>query len=218
MSLVSEIKCARCDRKYSGVRSRCPYCGARRIGRGKYTEDSENAKGKMLISVLVMGVLVVAAGVLLFTTPIDAEAGLPPVIEEPSSGLGDLEDIDTLPGLNPLGPSEPDDEEDINDALGEPPQPPAAPEVRDVVITFQNRRIEDFTERVGNSIVLGVRVEPIGIEEPIIWMSGDTSVFEVVATNPEGTSARVTAISHGDVYLTVSVGGVEARCMVRVRR
>jgi len=72
MAIINEIKCARCDRKYSGVRSRCPYCGARRIGRGKYSEDSDNAKGKMLISVLIMAVFLVASGILLFTTPVDA--------------------------------------------------------------------------------------------------------------------------------------------------
>ena len=69
MSIIPEVKCARCDRSYSGVRSRCPYCGARRIGGGKYSEEGDNSKGKMIIGVLILAVLVVAAGVLLFTTP-----------------------------------------------------------------------------------------------------------------------------------------------------
>ena len=66
MSIIAEVKCARCDRKYSGVRSRCPYCGARRIGRGKYSEEADDSRGKMLIGILIMAVLVVAAGVLLY--------------------------------------------------------------------------------------------------------------------------------------------------------
>ena len=108
MSIVSEIKCARCDRKYSGVRSRCPYCGARRIGRGKYSEDSDNSKGKMLISVLVLGVCVIAAGFLLFTTPVDAGSDVKdtpntsqtPVIPDESDNVS-LENTNTPPPSPP---------------------------------------------------------------------------------------------------------------------
>jgi hypothetical protein len=65
---------------------------------------------------------------------------------------------------------------------------------------------------------MGVRVEPIGIEEEIIWMSSDRSVFEVVPQNTEGTQARITMIGRGTADLIVSVGGVEAVCIIRVTR
>ena len=212
MSIVSEIKCARCDRKYSGVRSRCPYCGARRIGRGKYSEESDNSKGKMLISVLIMGVLVVAAGVLLFTTPVEAEGGGPPVIVSPEPTSGPEDDIESMEGTNRPSPT-PTPSPEL-----ETPTPTPAPEVRSVLITHNNRRMEDFTARVGEVVPLGVRVEPVGVEEEIIWLSSDRSVFEVVETNAEGSAVRVTGIGPGTATLTVSVGGVEATCIVRVRR
>ena len=212
MSIVSEIKCARCDRKYSGVRSRCPYCGARRIGRGKYSEDSDNSKGKMLISVLVLGVLVIAAGFLLFTTPpAEADTTSPP----PTSPTGSLPDEgDNISLTNPDTPP-PSTPPTVSDT----PTPPPAPQVQSVTITYAGRGIKDndLTEYVGNKLALGARVEPPGIEEVIDWRSSDTGVFEIVPTSTDGTAATLTPIAKGTATLTVTVGGVESTCIIRIR-
>ena len=212
MSIISEIKCARCDRKYSGVRSRCPYCGARRIGRGKYSEDGDNSKGKMLIGVLIMSVLVVAAGVLLFTTPQPDDYDLGPALaaSPPASMPSDTE-VDTVPGLHSIPDPTPTPEEPA----------PAEPEleVRTVTIVYgsQNRSMSDFTARVGERTPLRVRIEPIGITEEIEWTSSNTAVFEVVRDNPEGTAATVHGVGSGTATLTVTVGGVSRDCIVRIR-
>jgi len=218
MSLVSEIKCARCDRKYSGVRSRCPYCGARRIGRGKYTEDADNTKGKMLISILIMSALVVAAGVLLFSAPIDADASPPPTAGDaaPPELSSPEDDVVTEPGENRPQTSPPPE---VSSPSPPEPPPPPGPEVRSVTVTFGTGTLNaDFTERVGNTLTFGVRVEPVGVEEDIIWMSSNIGVFDIVELNPEGTQARLTAISPGTETLTVSVGGVTAEHTVRIIR
>ena len=219
MSLVSEIKCARCDRKYSGVRSRCPYCGARRIDRGKYTEDSDNAKGKMLISILILGCLVVAAGVLLFSTDIDAGATSPPSIAETDPGLTDPEDnITSLPGVG-QGTTRPQYEEE------EPyePEEPEAPEVRSISVRTQHGRFPtdsqgrgDASINVGEVLNMTVNIEPIGVEAEVIWDSG-SSFFEIVPTSADGTTARLTGVSRGSGDFTVSVGGVNFAGTVRVR-
>jgi len=212
VSIVSEIKCARCDRKYSGVRSRCPYCGARRIGRGKYSEDSDNSKGKMLISVLVLGVLVVAAGFLLFSTPpVEAEEGNPPPTS-PTGSLPDDGDNTSLENPNTPPPSTPP-------TVSDTPTPPPAPQVQSVTITYAGRAIKDndLTEYVGNKLALGARVEPPGIEEVINWQSSDTGVFEIVPTSTDGTAATLTPIAKGVATLTVTVGGVESTCIIRIR-
>jgi len=222
MSIVSEIKCARCDRKYSGVRSRCPYCGARRIGRGKYTEDADNTKGKMLISVLIMGVLVVAAGVLLLTTPIDADAAPPATVlggieeDPPSSGLPDIEgDITSEPGRNLPTASIPDEAEENDEYDDDIPEDPP---VRSVGIFHNNNRMVDFTEPVHGELIFNVRVEPLGISEVPQWSSSNEAVFEVTPLNLEQTQARLVMRGTGTATLTVSVGGVEATCIVRVSR
>ena len=104
MSVISEIKCNKCDRMYSGVRSKCPYCGTRRISKGKYAEDGDNSTGKILIAILIMTVFVVATGVLLFTTEVDD-------IPDPSLSDNDFEDdpeLDpgyvSLPTFDPVEP------------------------------------------------------------------------------------------------------------------
>ena len=218
MSIISEVKCARCDRKYSGVRSRCPYCGARRIGSGKYSEEGDNSKGKMIIGILILGVLVVAAGVLLFTTPIPEDDVISsPVVTESESTYSPEEDIVSVTGTGPNVPVSPEPEP----TEPELPSPPPV-EVQSVVITYAGLPITDFSEPVGAPVPLRVRVEPaVEFDEEVVWTSSDTSVFEVVKDNPEGTAATVHIIGSGTstfATLTVSIGGVEAECIVRVRR
>ena len=219
MSIISEVKCARCDRTYSGVRSRCPYCGARRIGSGKYSEEGDNSKGKMIIGVLILAVLVVAAAVLLFTTQkpeISPEPSRdiesPPTVEMPNE-----EDNVSMPGAKPpVSPSPSPVETSPEEETTTPP-----PQVESIIITFAGYENNDFTEPAGGKVPLKAKVEPVGIEfdEEIVWKSSDTTVFEVVKDNPEGTSAMVTMIGSGtakSATLTVSIGGVEATCIVRL--
>jgi len=221
VGIISEVKCARCDRKYSGVRSRCPYCGARRIGSGKYSEEGDNTRGKMIIGVLILAVLVVAAGVLLFTTPRpedELERDPSPQIsdEDPSRMPGDTDNIN-MPGLTSPDPS-PSEPEETDD---ETPTPTPV-QVQSIEITYAGTKMEDFSEPVGKKTPLRIRVEPPGaeVDAEIIWTSSDTSVFEVVADNLEGTAASVTITGTGSArhaILTVSIGDIEAQCDVRIR-
>ena len=218
MSIIGEVKCARCDRKYSGVRSRCPYCGARRIGRGKYSEENDNSKGKMLIGVMVLAVLVVAAGVLLLTAdkpPNPNEDIYSSPRESPVISMPDDEDVTsvTSTGTIPPSPSASEDDEDNGDAS---PTPTETIELVSLAITYSNVKKEDFTAKIGEKVPLRARMEPLGINETVIWTSSNTGVFQVVTDNLEGTSATVTGIGVGTATLTISVGGKEATCVVRV--
>ena len=213
MSVISEVKCARCDRMYSGVRSRCPYCGARRIGSGKYSEENDNSKGKMIIGVLIMAVLVVAAGVLLFTAPkpVDPDPG-PSMSSSPDPSPSNIdEDIEVIEGSNTTSPSPSPTEP-------ESPSPTPPPRVESVVITYSNFPKDDFTATIGETVPLRVKIEPVGIElkEKIIWESSDTSVFDVVADNVAGTAATVKGLGKGTAVLTVYVDSEKAECIVRV--
>jgi len=163
----------------------------------------------MLISVLIMGALVVAAGVLLFTTPVEADTNPSGSIVSQFPDLPDENDNNSL--VNPITPPPPTPFVTLE------PTPTPALKVNSVTITFAGKKTEDFTEYVGKSVALGARVDPVGIEETIIWTSSDRGVFEVVATNTEGTAATVTPIAKGTAILSVSVGDVEATCTVRIR-
>jgi len=165
----------------------------------------------MWIGILIMSVLVVAVGVLLFTTPAQGEddPGDPPE-NTPSSSLPDESENETVQGEE-VPPSPPATEDNT------PPTPTPPQEVRTVTITYSGRAKTDFTIRVGENVPLSVRIEPLGIEADIIWTSSDRNIFEVVPVDLEGRQVKVTGVGIGNATLTVSVGGVEATCIVRGR-
>jgi len=217
MAVVNEIKCARCDRKYSGVRSRCPYCGARRIGRGKYSEDSDNARGKMLISVLIMAVFTVGAGVLLFTTPVDADA------PDPDNGINissPEDDINSLP-VNVDPTPEPTPE----------PTPIIQLSVTSLTITYEGRNVQpEFSVKREEKVGLRVQVEPPDVIEAndlkIVWESSNEDQFTVTPVLINGHYYGVTVEgvnTEGSARLIVTVGdpnngGMEESVLVRSRR
>ena len=73
MGLIPQVKCGRCDRSYSGLRSRCPYCGAHRHKKGKRVTDSDNATWKLIIGILLIVVLIAAVIVILVTGSGDSD-------------------------------------------------------------------------------------------------------------------------------------------------
>jgi len=217
MSIISEIKCARCDRKYSGIRSRCPYCGARRIGRGKYSEDADNSRGKMLIGVLIMAVLVVAAGILLFTTapppaPDNSASAMSPPATEPT--LSEIENS-TMPGINSVPP----ETESPSPTIESPSTPPPL-QVRSVAIVYGPKNVvkTDVTEKIGVKLPLKALIEPIGTTDEITWTSSNEKVFTVTKTTTDGTQINMVGVGVGTATLTVSVGGVEAKCVMRIKK
>ena len=95
MSVIPKITCRRCGREYSGLRSRCPYCGT---GRSKSAEriplrtSSENAgtpaaehaavntKWQMLFGGILL-LAVVAAVIVLITVSLNASQNTPSAAE-----------------------------------------------------------------------------------------------------------------------------------------
>jgi len=202
MAIINKIKCARCDRKYSGVRSRCPFCGARRTGSGKYSDDSNGSNFKMLVSVLIMAVFTVAAGILLITTPVEADAGRIP--ESPPQLNNPEDDINNQESLVPEPTPEPT------------PEPPPAP-TKLTAIEIRNewgRATADISISPGEMVSLQVFVEPESVVENsdmrITWESSDTDIFVVAPEiyKDRNWKATISGISRtaGTAELTVTVG------------
>ncbi len=68
MGFIPQVKCSRCDRKYSGLLAKCPYCGARRNKKGVRAVTNDNSTWKMVIGLLLLVVLIAAVIVLVVTS------------------------------------------------------------------------------------------------------------------------------------------------------
>ena len=215
MAMISEIKCARCDRKYSGIRSRCPYCGELRIGRGKNAEDAENSRGKMLICVLILAVLTVGAAVLLLTTPEEVPDPGPAIdYQNGEEDNGPLEDPGTVSIPGPELPPPPEPEPDP------PPPEPAPPAINSITVTHGGvplRFVNEYSANVGDRLRFGVRIDPAAAADyaEIRWVPQNPNIVDIVAEDETGLTAMATHIARGyarwtvyvndDLYFTVSV-------------
>jgi len=161
----------------------------------------------MLISVLIMAVFAVAAAVLLFTTPIDAEAVDP---EDDTAILTPEDEIDSLEGIYP--------EESPTPPPVEPDEPEVILEVSSITITYGGSPLQfgnEFSIKVGDRLELGARIEPPNLDVTPEWSSSDEEIFAAV---PVVGGVAVTGIQAGNATLTVVAGDKTVECTVRVTR
>jgi len=184
------------------------------MGRGKYSEESDNFKGKLLVSILIMVVLAVATGVLVITAPAQ-ENGL----VEWDLGInipGD--DGTTSIYTDPTDPTYPDEFEDPYDYV-----PYVEPAILSASVLFfgSARPDRDFTLEMGTSAPLRLRIISEGMDEDdydITWESSDRTVFDVVASDTTGLAASLTPIGIGTAYLRVTINGETFEYVGRIRR
>jgi len=157
----------------------------------------------MLISILILSVFTVAAGVMLFTTPADAP-GVP--TDDPSINNPE-DDINTLPGIEPDYTPPP-----TEDPIETPP--PLTLEALQIWIP-RDRRVTDFSlsPRWGLEIQLAAVLDPPGVDIPVTWESSNEEVL--VLTEVVG-GIKVTAVGNGSAHIILRAGDMEDRCVVHV--
>ena len=201
MSVISEVKCGRCDRKYSGFRSRCPYCGARRSKRGKHADEVDNAKAKLIIGIILLVVLIGATMVLIFTSALNNDdTNDPPGVSDTSPEISDPDEgITSLETPEVESPS---------------PSPSSSPEivVTDVKIVWAvngDAREDVSLKGIGDVEEFEFVTVPETDDREAVWESSDEEVFMVV-------DGRVTGTGAGWATLTCTVDGVTGECIIRV--
>ena len=204
MGIISEVKCGRCDRRFSGLRSRCPYCGARRGKRGKQSYESENSKAKMIIGVALMLVLIVAVAVLLITSLSDKTN--PDDVSSPPPSIPDSDGVDGADGSSP--PPSPDVDDD---PVTTSPDVPVAV-IESIKIMYAGYEKTDVTVKIGEKLKFDTKTVPADTDEPVVWTSSNEAVFVVLSTG------QVTGIAVGDETLTVTCGDATWECIIRVRK
>ena len=177
MSVIPKITCRRCGREYSGLRSRCPYCGT---GRSKSAEriplrtSSENAgtpaaehaavntKWQMLFGGILL-LAVVAAVIVLITVSLNASQNTPSVAEPTPPA--------TVSSAAPVATPTPTPEPT--------PTPTPTPSVTSITITFLGSKRTEFAAKVGDEVPLSTTIYPAGGNQTVTWSSKDESIATV---------------------------------------
>ena len=202
MSVIPKITCRRCGREYSGLRSRCPYCGT---GRSKSAEriplrtSSENAgtpaaehaavnmKWQMLFGGILL-IAVVAAVIVLITVSLNA-------------------------GKNASASAEPTPPATVSSAAPvttPTPTPTPTPSVTSITITFLGSKRTEFAAKVGDEVPLSTTIYPTGGDQTVTWSSKDESIATV------SDKGVVTGVGKGTTTITAECGGVKADCTVYI--
>ena len=202
MGLISEVKCSRCDRRYSGLRSRCPYCGARKRKRGKRVAEEDNAVWKLVVGLLVVVALIAAVVVLLVTSLGDKDDTGSTVTDPPSTASYSAGDGVTEITSSP----EPSPSETTT------PTPTPTPVLQAVAITIYGGTTTDATLDLGVKYDFNYSTTPSDyVGGTPVWSSSDESVFVILQTG------EATAVGSGTATLTVTLDGVSTTCIIRVK-
>lgn len=230
MGLFSENKCTRCDRRYSGLKGRCPYCGARKSKRSKKNINNDKVGLKVGIGIALMVLLMAAVAVILVfsltgenadsTSDFTDALGITNNTDVPEDGEPEYsvnEGVTSTPStVKPEDTQEPDDAQKP-DAPADTPaddtdtQEPADTQEPDmaVTITWLDEPVTDFTLNIGETLSLGYTTtkETTSVPE---WTIDDSSIASVLPTG------EVAAIASGSATITVTIDGASAECIVRV--
>ena len=202
MSVIPKITCRRCGREYSGLRSRCPYCGtsrSRSAERIPLRTSSENAgtpaaehaavnmKWQMLFGGILL-IAVVAAVIVLITVSLNA-------------------------GKNASASAEPTPPATVSSAAPvttPTPTPTPTPSVTSITITFLGSKRTEFAAKVGDEVPLSTTIYPTGGDQTVTWLSKDESIATV------SDKGVVTGVGKGTTTITAECGGVKADCTVYI--
>lgn len=205
MSLFPRITCRKCGREFSGIRSRCPYCGTLRVKQSERTpnptpgENPEvpageraavNTRWQLIFGAILLAAVVLAV-IVLVSVSLNGE-----VQATPSPTL-------PLVTFTPATPSP-------------TPTPTPTPELQSIGIYYYDRALEDFTEPVGVSLYLSVQVFPttVPIDGAVKWTSSDPNV---VSVTQDGNNCTVTMVSSGVCTITAECYNVSCSVTARVR-
>lgn len=208
MSVIPKITCRRCGREYSGLRSRCPYCGTSRkksAERIPLRTSSENAgtpaaehaavntKWQLLFGGILL-IAVVAAVIVLITVSLNAEKNSSAAVDPtPPATVSSAAPV-TTPTPTPTST----------------PTPTPTPSVTSVTITFLGSKRTEFAAKVGDEVQLSATVYPTGTDQTVTWSSKDESVAKV------SDKGVVIGVGKGTTTITVECGGVKADCTVYI--
>ena len=198
---MAKIQCGRCDRRYSSLRLKCPYCGAHRSKKTIRREQNDVSGAKFLIGGLALLLLIAAVVVVVV---ISLRNGEP--LDEPTETQTQQTDYVQDDGVVSV-------EGDSAETTDSKPAEETIDQLSQIVsvnVTQDGEVIEDTTMQAGTTEQFSYETNPTGTDELAIWTSDDESVAVVLQ------NGQVTAVGEGTTNINVKVGGQKGIMIVRV--
>ena len=228
MGFVPEVKCPRCDRRYSALRARCPYCGTYRHRRTKKTAEADNATWKMVVG----GALLVVLAVAVITLTADANKTKTAQAEAAAKKEQEIIDASLEKSVETLAkeaddfvdsqkPPEGEDTENGEGEEGTEQVPIPEIPVETVKLFINGKELTaykgddydyDISVGLAASYTLSFTVVPESrmADVTATWTCTDQSILAVMQ------SGKITGLSRGTAYLYCKVENAEASVVVRV--
>ena len=212
MGLIPKVKCSRCDKSYSGLKNKCPYCGASRGRSGKRVADTGDNAARFMIKMLLLLALVVTVISMLV---IDFDS-------EPVSGTT----LGTPPPVTNQGEGDEGGEMGEDGTIISSPVPTATPEPTPPAVEatslgirwqFWAEGVRDMTIPVGTIIELWAQVFPTDATSEPIWSTSASTVANFRVLPEDTRRIELEARSAGEATISVTVDGQESEIIVRVR-
>lgn len=203
MAIIPRVKCSRCDRSYSGLQSRCPYCGARRSKGGKFgVPESGNPRWRLAVGVLLLVAIICT------------------VIALVNIGTGEdttTADASTTTSAGTTTSPDPSASASVSDAADVSPSPTVSAEevpletISAISVQWQFfSGTNEMTINVGDFIPLTAVITPSTADVTVTWTSDNKAVCTV------DEAGNITAVGVGQVNIIAEYNGVQGVLVVRV--
>ena len=213
MSLIPKVKCSRCDRSYSGLKNKCPYCGASRGRGGKRAYDNADLSARRMIQVLLLVALIITAisMAVLDLSGEDIPGGAGP------GGPGVSQGQDPGPGEN--GGENGENGSDPAPPIATPPPTPEPVQVTSVGITWRGKRpgVYDFSLTLGERFELQGEIWPTDANVEIDWSTDDQTIVNFQVHPDDRNRITLETRGRGNTNIRATVGDQSQAVIVRVR-
>ncbi len=207
MGFIPKTTCRRCFREYSGLRSRCPYCGTKKVkdstrtpastdstvrGTAANSRAAANAKWQMIFGAIILAVVILAV-IVLISVSINGDSG--------EGGGGTATASPSLTPQTTLTPTP---------TLTPSPTPTVSVTSITIIWSVDGQPRTEFAISAGSGIQMAATVYPLEVEADVVWSSSNEGIMTVDQTG------YVTGVSTGSATLYAECGGVQAACTVYV--
>lgn len=218
MKLVPQVKCRRCGESFSVLRSSCPSCGTRRVSQSKrtpagtpsttagtaaYDRANVNTRWQMIFGLILVAAVILAVIVMVSTG-----------LNESSYGTA------SKPPKAPTATQSPDVAPTPEPAPTPSPSPTPSIQTLEIVYEWEDRKIEDVSMKVGQSLPIYARILPSDVQGQVTWRidKAGQDCFKITEDpdRPNHMTIECIAKPNDPVYLYASVYGQEAKCIFRV--